>query len=154
MKRMMIIAAAVAVLAAAVACDKYDDGRPSKNARNEFARMYPDAWDVEWEYQGTLWEVSFETGSRPNGTEHTAWYDAEGNWIRTVTEVFLSSVPQNIKDYLLESEYGGGQFADNDADYFQTPEGNYYRFDVILNGKEFDVDVTETGEVSKAAYGF
>lgn len=57
MKRMITIAAALMLLAAAGACEKYEDGRPSKDVRTEFARMYPDAWDVEWEPQGRLMEM-------------------------------------------------------------------------------------------------
>ena len=150
----MIIVSAAIVLLATAACEKYEDGRPSKDIRSEFARMYPDAWDVEWEYQGQMWEVTFETGSRLNGTEHKAWYDMSGSWVRTVTDVFLSSVPQKIRDYLLSSEFGSGQFTDNDTEYFQTPDGNFYRFDVRFDGKEINVDVTESGKVSLSVYGF
>lgn len=154
MKRMMIIAAAVIAMAAAGACERYEDGRPAKDVRAKFAQMYPGAWDVEWEYQGNMWEVSFETGSRPNGVDNTAWYDMQGNWVRTRTEIFLSSVPQSIRDYLTSSEFGTGQFDDNDADYYQTPEGNFYRFDIRVDGREINVDVTEDGKVSQASYGF
>lgn len=154
MKRIIVILALAASFLAAWSCDKYEDGRPSKDIRNEFQRMYPDAWDVEWEYQGSRWEVSFETGKRPEGKEHTAWYDASGGWIMTETEVFLSEVPQQIKAYLAESEYGSAQFTDNDAEYIMTPAGNYYRFDVRDGKDQFEVDVNEDGQVSLAAYGF
>lgn len=154
MKRIMMILAVVAAFFATVSCDRYEDGRPSKDVRNEFNRMYPDAWDVEWEYDGMQWEVSFETGSRPNGVEHTAWYETDGTWVQTKTDILLSKVPQNIKDYLMASEYASAQFDDNDAEYFETPTGNFYRFDMRVNGGEIDVDVTEDGEVSQARYGF
>ena len=49
MKRMMMIAAAMMLLATAVGCEKYEDGRPPKDVRAEFDKMYPDSWDVEWE---------------------------------------------------------------------------------------------------------
>lgn len=154
MKSIMMIIASLAVALTAVSCDKYEDGKPSKNIRNEFERMYPNAWDVEWENQGTYWEVSFETGSRPDGTDHKAWYDKGGNWIQTCTEVLLSSVPQSVKDYLMASEFGSGHFDDNDAEYYETQSGNFYRFDMRMGGREIDVDVTEDGKVSQAAYGF
>ena len=154
MKRLVVVISAAALLMATAACEKYEAGRPSKDVRSEFARMYPDAWDVEWEYQGQMWEVTFETGSRLNGTEREAWYDMSGSWVRTVTDVFLSSVPQNIRDYLLSSEFGSGQFTDNDAEYYQTPDGNFYRFDIRVDGKEINVDVTESGKVSQSVYGF
>lgn len=142
------------LLGAVASCEKYEDGKPVKDVRAEFARMYPDAWDVEWEYKGTIWEVSFETGTRPNGTDRQAWYNMDGNWVQTVTDVFIVSVPQNIKDYLKASEFASGQFADDDADYIEKPDGNFYRFDIRFDGKEIEVDVTEDGKVSRSVYGF
>lgn len=154
MKKIMFIIAALVALTVVVSCEKYEDGKPSKEVRNEFKRMYPDAWDIEWEYQGAYWAVSFETGSRPNGIDHEAWYDKQCNWIQTCTDVFLSEVPQQIKDYLIASEFGTGQFEDNEAEYFETQSGNFYRFDMRFGGREIEVDVTEDGEVSQAIYGF
>lgn len=154
MKNFFLIIASVAAALTMFSCDKYEDGKPSKEVRNEFDRMYPDAWDIEWEDQGAYWEVSFETGSRPDGTDHKAWYDKEGNWIQTCTDVLLSAVPQEIKDYLMASEFGSGQFEDNDAEYFETQSGNFYRFDMRQGGREIEVDVTEDGKVSQAVYGF
>jgi hypothetical protein len=83
MKKILYVLGAVAIAFVAVMCEKYDDGIPPKVVRTEFARMYPDAWDVEWEYQAGLWKVSFETGNRPHGTDYEAWYDSEGNWVDT-----------------------------------------------------------------------
>ena len=154
MKRIMMIAAAMMFLATAVGCEKYEDGRPPKDVRTEFARMYPDAWDVEWEPQDGYWKVSFDTGARPNGTDNEAWYQHDGTWVRTSTDVLLAAVPQSIKDYLAASEYGSGQFEDNDAEYCQTPSSAFYRFDMRFGGREIEVDVTENGEVSPADYGF
>lgn len=137
-------------------CERYEDGIPSKDVRTEFARMYPDAWDVEWERYGKdQWVVSFETGRRHEGTDRKAWYDKDGNWIRTVTDVFLADVPQNIKNYLQESEYGGGVFEDNDAEYFEVSTGeDFYRFDLVIGGREIEVDVNMNGVVSQAGYGY
>ncbi len=151
MKKMMILAALAAAMMTILSCDRYEDGRPSKDVRNEFARMYPDAFDVEWEWEGKYWDVSFETGSRPNGIEHEAWYDTDGSWIMTKTEVLLSSVPQKIMNYLaLDMTYATASFADNDADYCQTPTSEFYRFDMLMNGREVEVDVNLDGKVSPA----
>lgn len=155
MKRMMIILAVSFAALAMISCEKYEDGRPQKDVRNEFSKMYPDAFDVEWDWEGTYWDVSFRTGSRPNGTEHEAWYDKTGNWIRTKTEIMLSSVPQQIRDFLAaDSDYGTAPFADNDAEYIETPSGNFYRFDLRLNGVVVEVDVNVNGEVTFAKYDF
>ena len=117
--------------------------------------MYPDAFDVEWEWDGKYWEVSFETGSRLNGTEHEAWYDDGGDWLRTKTEIPLSAVPQKIINILAgDMTYGTASYADNDADYIETPSGNFYRFDLRLNGVVVEVDVNVNGEVALARQDF
>ncbi len=154
MKKIFAILATAAALFTMASCEKFEDGRPAKDLRSEFSRMYPDAWDVEWEYEAGVWEVSFETGKRPNGTEHTAWYDGNGNWIQTKTEFAMVSVPQNIKDFLAASEYGNSRVDDMVVDYYETPTGNFYRFEIMLNGLEVDIDVTEDGKVSLAGLNY
>ena len=150
----MALAASLAALAM-VSCDKYEDGRPQKSVTKEFNKMYPDAFDVEWEWDGKYWEVSFETGSRLNGTEHEAWYDDGGDWLRTKTEIPLSAVPQKIINILAgDMTYGTASYADNDADYIETPSGNFYRFDLRLNGVVVEVDVNVNGEVALARQDF
>lgn len=155
MRKMIIAAAALLAAMAFVSCDKYEDGRPSKDVRSEFARMYPDAFDVEWEWDGMNWDVSFETGKRPNGTEKEAWFDKAGNWLRTDTDMMLSAVPQNIKDYLAaDPTYGTAQIADNEVDFIETPSGSFYRFELSVEGRRVEVDVNVNGEVTFAKYDF
>lgn len=155
MRRILVILAAVLAVLTAASCDRYDDGRPAKDVRSEFNRMYPGAFDVEWDWDGTYWEVSFETGSRPNGVEHEAWYDRSGQWVMTSTEMFLSAVPQNVKDFLFaDPDYTAASFADNDAEYIESPSGNFYRFDIYDGDRKIEVDVNLNGEVTIARYDF
>ncbi len=145
MKKIFAILATAAALLTLGSCEKFEDGRPPKGAINEFERMYPDAFDVEWDYEGTHWEVSFETGSRPEGTEHEAKFDLAGNWIETKTEMLYSNVPQEIKDAFL-AQYADARLEDNTVDFYQTPKGEFYRFDIILNGVKTTVDITAAGK--------
>jgi len=155
MKKIMMILTIAVATCAAISCDKYDDGRPAKDVRSEFNRMYPDAFDVEWDWEGTCWEVSFETGTRQNPVDHEAWYEKSGDWIRTETDVLLTDVPQQIKDFLAaDPDYGTAPFADVDAEYVETQSGNFYRFDLKLNGTVVEVDVNANGEVSFVRYDF
>lgn len=151
MKRIAMILTALLCMTF-IACEKYDDGRPVKKARNEFNEMFPGAKDVEWEREYGYWKVSFETGTNPDRLDHEAWFDLDGNWCRTETELRLSAVPQLIKDYLEASEYGSASFEDHDAEYIQTPSGNHYRFDLIHSGVKIYVDVSEDGKVILAKF--
>lgn len=155
MKLLFFASAVFSAMLTFVNCDKYEDGRPDKAIRNDFKAMYPNARDVEWDREGAYWTVSFETGARPDDVDHEAWYDASGHWVMTKTEVALSNVPQKVKDYLAaDPTYGNASFEDFDAEFIEKPSGNFYRFDLILDGREVEVDVTEGGEVTPAKYGF
>lgn len=151
MKKILYVLGAVAIAFVAVMCEKYDDGIPAKSVRNEFKSMYAGAKDVEWEREGAYWKVSFEAGTYPNRVDHEAWYDEAGNWIMTETDLLLSSVPQEIKDFLAaDAVYGTATISDNDVEFWQKPDGNFYRFDLRHDGREVEVDVTEDGKVSPA----
>ena len=155
MKLLMITSAVFAAMMALVNCDKYEDGRPDKVIRKDFETMYPGARDIEWDREGEYWVVSFETGTRPNDIDHEVWFDNMGNWFMTKTDVALSAVPQEIKDYLAaDPTYGRATFEDYDAEYIERPSGNLYRFDLILDGREIHVDVTEDGNVTAAKHNF
>lgn len=155
MKRFPIIVAAAAALLALASCDRYEEGRPPKDVRAEFERMYPDAFDVEWEWDGSYWEVSFERGKRPDTTEHKAWYDKGGKWVMTSTDVPLSSVPQKIIAYLAaDPVYGTAPVIDDDAEFIETPQGDFYRFELSMTGRKVKVDVNINGEVKFAGYDF
>lgn len=149
MKRWFIVAILCVAVSTAFSCDRYDDGRPSKDVRAEFSRMYPDAYDVEWEWTGNGWEVSFDTGNRAHPDEHEAYYSTDGSWLMTKTEILLTAVPEKIKEFLeLDPEYASASFEDNDAEYIETPSGNFYRFDLVSGGKKIHVDVNADGDVN------
>ncbi len=147
MKKIFAILATAATLLILGSCEKYEDGRPPKGAINEFERMYPGAFDIEWDYEGTHWEVSFETGRRPNGTEHEAKFDLSGSWIETKTEILYGNVPQEVRDAFL-AKYADARLDDNTVDFYQTPSGEFYRFDVILNGMKTEVEITPAGKTT------
>lgn len=154
MKRMFFVFAVMTAIMTVASCDKYDDGRPDKSIRRDFNSDYPDAWDVEWEREGQYWVVSFETGARPDGIDHEVWYTSSGEWVMSRTEVAIVDVPRTVKDHLAaDPVYGAAAFEDFDAEYIEKPSGSFYRFDMRLDGREVDVDVTESGEVSPAKYG-
>jgi hypothetical protein len=69
--------------------------------------MYPEAKDVDWEKEGRLWSVSFETGSLTDRIDHDALFDTSGNWIMTETDIMVRDLPQSVKDAVAaNAEYG------------------------------------------------
>lgn len=154
MKKIFTLFAMATLAFTALSCDMYDDGLPSKAVRDEFNAMYPDAKDVEWEREGLNWSVSFETGIRPNLTEHEAWFDTNGNWIRTETDLYVNQVPDQIKTILESSEYASSFLEDNEVNLVSTPDGDFYRFELWVSGAKVKVDVYENGTVKLAGLGF
>ena len=81
--------------------------------------------------------------------------------IPQITETIQALIPKLVDFFLrieakfyqfLEAnpEYGILQLDDREVEYYQTPSGNFYRFDLKLAGRDIDVDVTEDGKVSLA----
>lgn len=148
MKRILAFTVMAVAALSLLSCEKYEDGKPSKDVRTEFKDMYPDARDVEWEAERGLWQVSFETGTPPAVEEHEAWYDANGNWIRTETDILASELPQSVKDAIAASEYASAVILHDDIEYVTTPDGDYYSLELMYNGVKIRLNVTEGGEVS------
>lgn len=151
MKR--ILAALAIAAAALLSCEKYDDGKPSKAVRAEFNSMYPNARDVEWELEYGNWKVSFETGTAPNVKEREAWFDVNGNWLRTETDISQSELPKAVKDALEASEYASPYLQIDDIDYVETPDGDFYQVDVKVAGVEISLDVTASGVITLSSLG-
>lgn len=150
MKKFALLMAIAASVFAVTSCDEYEDGKPSSSVLDRFENMYPGAWDVEWEREGVYWEVSFDTGTPPDEIDHTAWFRSDGTWVRTETDLHISAVPASIKEFLQESQYAAALLEDSEIDYIQTPDGNFYQFELVYNGTRVKVNVTEDGKVSLA----
>ncbi|MBL7713440.1 MAG: PepSY-like domain-containing protein [Chitinophagaceae bacterium] len=66
--------------------------------RNSFQKTFPKASDVEWETEGGLYKVEFETGLF--GTDHHAWFDGAGKLVRHKEEIGKSDLPAAVRSKL------------------------------------------------------
>ena len=154
MKRIILTVILAVSAMTLFSCEKYEDGKPVKSVREAFAEMYPDARDVEWDMELTGWKVSFETGTPPDIKESEAWYDRDGNWLRTETDLLASALPQVVKDALAASEYASAVLDAGDVEFVETPDGNFYQLEVILKGLEVKLKVSEDGKISLSGLDF
>lgn len=154
MKRIILTVILAVSAMTLFSCEKYEDGKPVKSVREAFAEMYPDARDVEWDMEPTGWKVSFETGTPPDIKESEAWYDRNGNWLRTETDLLASALPQVVKDALAASEYASAVLDAGNVEFVETPDGNFYQLEVILKGLEVKLKVSEDGKISLAGLDF
>lgn len=153
MKRFFILIALSLLAFVVIACEAKDDAKPPVSVQKEFDKMFPDATDVRWERDGQSWEATFMSAKGSMNKEYKAWYNADGSWIRTETEVLISSIPKPILAYLMsDPDYASSSFVDEDVYYIQTPSGDFYRFDLIRNGQRIVVDVNINGLVTFVKY--
>lgn len=145
MKKIIIALAILAASMTALSCDRYEDGRPPKVVREHFADMFPKAKDVEWEVEMGYWKVSFETGTGVSRVDSEAWYNETGEWVRTETDRFLSSLPEEIKAIISSSEYASAMI--DDVKYVQTPSEEYYQFELTVAGASIYLDVYNDGRI-------
>ena len=166
MKRIFIIAAVAAAAMALSSCNKYDGYALSEGVRQN-SRIIPpksvtdempadklqipdNARDVEWEREGSLWVLSYDLGRGSDKKEVDVYFDAEGAWVMTRTDLHIKDVPQYIKNYVSASEdYAGARFTDRDAEFIEKPSGNSYVFEVVLGMREIDIEVTEQGNITE-----
>ena len=154
MKRIILTVILAVSAMTLFSCEKYEDGKPVKSVREAVAEMDPDARDVEWDMELTGWKVSFETGTPPDVKESEAWYDRNGNWLRTETDLLASALPQVVKDALATSEYASAVLDAGDVEFVETPDGNFYQLEVILKGLEVKLKVSEDGKISLSGLDF
>lgn len=61
---------------------------------NSFHKTFSNASDVEWELQGDLYKVEFETGFL--STDHDAWYDKGGKLVEHKEEIAKRDLPSAV----------------------------------------------------------
>ena len=104
--------------------------------------MYPDARIVEIDVENGMTEVEIIDGR----VCREVFFDASMNWLFTRTEVRLSDVPDDIMGFLKASEYG--EYRVDDVHYYQTPDNDFYRFELELRDNDVKVDVFADGTVT------
>lgn len=114
---------------------------------NNFQKKFPKAYDIEWELDGTLYKVEFETGRISK--DHDAWYDKTGALVRLKEEITKEELPQKVLESI-KQEFSGYRI----DDIKRVTEGSevYYRVDLESFSEEWKVVYAENGKlISKVA---
>lgn len=72
-------------------------------------------------------------------------FDLKNNWLHTSWDVRISELPQAVSDIVNDPAYAGYHI--DDADFVETPNGNYYLLELEKGNSERNVRVDETGKV-------
>ena len=130
--------------------DDYDYGdfipaQPSQGIDAYIAANYPDARIIDIDRENGMTEVEILDGT----VCRELLFDPAENWLYTKTEMRSTDVPQNVMQALESSEYAAYRI--DDIDFYQTPEGEFYRFDLESPAGDVKIDITPDGSLSVAA---
>lgn len=154
MKRMSILFASLLLCTSLIGagCEKssylddFEEDIPKALVPQEvissFEQKYPDT-KASWENERGMLKAEF----RKNRKDVDAWFESNGTWVRTVTEltpkdlpdIIVSNVKSTYPDYLIE-----------DVDLIETPTEKYYLIEIEKRGfmdMEIKLKVSEDGKI-------
>jgi hypothetical protein len=115
---------------------------PSAKLATKFKADFPKASDVEWEVADSIYEVEFDIRFR----DWKAYYDAEGNLLMTVEEIYRSELPAVVKN-AAEAKYPKYHF--EDIDKIRRGTEVFYKIEMELRNTEIELLVRSDGTILK-----
>ena len=117
------------------------DVTPPAKLAAKFQSDFPKASDVEWEVADSIYEVEFDVKFR----DWKAYYDAEGNLLMTVEEIYRSELPAIVKN-AAEAKYPKYHF--EDIDRIRRGTEVFYRIEMELRDTEIELTVRSDGVIT------
>lgn len=130
-----------------IACDHDSDEHylPNQTITKALTEKYPEALRISWKNKHGYEVADFYLGNE----EKEAWFDPQGNWVLTETELSFSAVPNIIKKQLAEGPYAQWKIKD-DVDKIERPQTTtLYIIEVEKGKQEIDLHYTESGILVK-----
>ena len=109
-----------------------------------FKAKYPSAKRVEWEVKNTYQVAEFHIGF----TEAEAWFDNNGQWVMTESDVKYSSLPVVIRNSFESGEYGKWKVEDVDK-LERSGMETIYIIEAELGEQEVALHYLENGTLVK-----
>lgn len=124
---------------------KSDNYVPAKEIVKAFKAKYPTAKRVEWEVKNTFQVAEFHLGT----IEAEAWFDNNGTWVMTESDIPFRSLPAVIRNSFETSEYAKWKVEDVDK-LERAGMETIYIIEVELGEQEVDLHYLENGTLVKA----
>lgn len=102
-------------------------------------KKYPNARIIEIETEHGMIEIDIIHDNRSKEVLLSTTYE----WISTSWDVY--TLPAKVTEAINASQYNG--YAVDDAEYFETPDGNYYLVELEQGKNEVKVKITEEGQI-------
>lgn len=124
--------------------DYLPETNPTPSAITEFIKnKYPDARIIEIENEHGLTDVDIIHNNR--GKEVT--FNSKQEWINTHYDVLKNEVENNVLQALAASEYK--DYYIDDIEKYETPQGDYYLFELEQGERELDIKIDLNGNISR-----
>ncbi|WP_418502293.1 PepSY-like domain-containing protein [Flagellimonas sp.] len=109
---------------------------------NQFNTQFPKATDIEWELDGSLYSVEFETGW---SIDHTLWYGDDGKMVKHKEDIPTNELPQRVKDKI-KGDFKG--YTIDDIERITDHGTIVYRIELnSLMHQDWDVVVDSEGTI-------
>ena len=124
---------------------KISDTAVPQPVRAAFQKQFPSAEKVKWEMED---KTKYEAVFNQSGTESSASYGANGNWLETETAVKEAALPAAVRA-TLASKYPGHKLSAFER--LETPEGTMYEVEAEKGEHTVEVKLAADGKVLKVA---
>lgn len=121
--------------------EKYLPPALSEKITTYISTNYPQARILETESEKGVVEVDIIDGN----IHKELFFNTDGEWLYTKTSIKESTVPQNIMDALRASTYAS--YTIDDVDYYETPQRNYYYFELESPSQDVELIITLEGNI-------
>lgn len=126
------------------ACNQKNQYRPEAKIITAFNTKYPKADKVEWEAKQGFQVAEFYE----NNIECEAWFDNNGKWLMTKSDLRYSNLPQSIRENFEKSMYSNWKKEDINK-IERTGMNPVYIVEVEKGGQETDLYYNEDGTLAK-----
>lgn len=125
-------------------CNQQGKYRPEAKIVSSLHAKYPQASRIDWEQKHGYVVAEFHE----KGMEHEAWFNPDGKWIMTESNIKYSALPMAIRTDFEKGAYA--QWKKDDIDKIErTGMPAIYILEVESAGKDADLYYTENGNLVK-----
>lgn len=110
---------------------------------NKFKSAYPQATDVDWEMDGELYKVEFET---EGNIDHDIWYNSSGELVRHKEDIAQSELPQAVLSRV-NTDFKG--YTIEDSQRTTTGSDTVYKLELDSQTDEWEVTIAANGQIIK-----
>lgn len=125
-------------------CNQRGKYRPDAKVVTSLNAKYPKASRVKWEQEKGYQVAEFHE----KGVECKAWFNNDGKWIMTESDVKYNDIPAQIRSNVEKSEYANWKKDDIDK-VERAGMATIYVLELKHDGKEAELYYTENGELAK-----